>query len=64
MVGIWGGGFQQSSTKVLANLKPSSRLEFEEASSIENGAIRRQPPKFSPEVIERAVRAAFDAKDQ
>ena len=30
--------------------------QFEEAPSIENGAMMRKSPKFSPEVIERAVR--------
>ena len=37
---------------------------FEEAPSIENGAIMRKSPKFSPEVVDRAVRMVFDAKDQ
>ncbi len=50
--------------------RPDRRLRradgslFEEAPSIENGAEMRKSPKFSPEVIERAVRMAFDAKDQ
>ena len=26
--------------------------------------MRRKSPKFSPEVVERAVRMVFDAKDQ
>ena len=38
--------------------------DVEEAPSIENRAMMRESPKFSPEVIERAVRMVFVAKDQ
>jgi transposase len=38
--------------------------DFEEAPSIEHRAKMRKSPKFSPEVVERAVRMVFDAKDQ
>ena len=41
-----------------------ARSRFEEAPSIERVEPMRKSPKFSPEVMERAVRMVFDAKDQ